>query len=1254
MKNHDEELLAELLLQWEELYERGQDSSPQELCRDCPHLIEELGKRIAAMKATNWLNNPDCPAESPTAPTSQSAGKVLSGRYRLDDLIATGGFAEVWRAFDTELQRIVAIKLPKPNRLASATNFITEARRVARLKHPGIVPVFDVGTEGTNCFIVSEYVEGGSLGDRLTKSPPSPKETSRWLSEIAAALEYAHLHGVIHRDIKPANILIDHHGRALLADFGIAQSAQKTGTFAPSLGTLRYMSPEQLEGKAATPQSDVYSLGVVLHECLTGRLPYSSNEPAELRRQILGGMNHLNTTVPVPLLEVCRKAMKRLPHERHASAAHFATDLERVVHKAFPRRTWWKSPLLMAVLAAVPLIVAITVGAIGVGLPKATPVTSEQLVKPLNPASTHSTNSGSTANVPSEPAVEVTSLPVRVNSIGMKLIEMPAGSFYMGSDHGNRDERPVHKTMITRPFFIGQTEVTQEQWLKVMGTPRWKEREYRHEGRNHAATCIDWFEAVEFCNKLSEMDRAAGKLGGHEEYALPTEAQWEYACRAGTAASYSYGEDSKLLDYFAWWGAIWGDGNAKNEPFPHDVATKKPNPWGLYDMHGNVYEWCSDWYGADYYGKSSLEDPQGPETGMFRVLRGGGWITDAHFCRSTIRFPDNPPEHRHQHIGFRVVITPAGPDGEQIVYNSVGMALVRIRAGEFLMGSETGRPDEQPRQTVTLTKDYFLGRTEVTNRQWKLVMGHVPPEWGDVDLPARWLSWEEAVEFCRKLSSLPAEQKAGRSYRLPTEAEWEYACRAGSQTAYSFGDDTTELTAFAYMANNSGKDPLDTDALAKHSPDIFLKVIDGNRCSTHPVGMLKLNAWGLFDMHGNVWEWCGDWHEPYPRPETIDPTGPAEGSGRVFRGGSWRCHAEYCRTAFRGSLDPTYRLDDLGLRVVMFPATPDLSAGQGDLNLPHPVAAVPRSADSSVSPSGSPVSAERPESLSASRPMTTAEIRQHPFADVLVIADSGLTVAPLKETARVCEGDALDTFGRLPSDLVNLDYSLLPKSGNAGVGILFSTAGRAVIGTDWHQRNGFLEQKWTAYLAKQAVQRSLMCGGLTLWDVVAKAGDTVLIPSSCVVMSSSIDTTQQVEAHLAKPVPVPSPCAEVLIDSARLMPLGIVGDPAFNVRGQVPEDLDGLQYAVHGTNGPLPASEMALVITFKTAGRIAYLSAWRGGMPELTALDDCSMRFVGFRRENERLGDFDIWDIVGKPGERVVVPEWGKVLAKDIEVRVMK
>jgi hypothetical protein len=328
--NHDEELLTELLLQWEELYERGQDSSPEELCRDCPHLLAELRGRIAAMKATDWLNNPDCEEDAASNVTHQNANKVLNGRYRLDTLIATGGFAEVWRAFDTELQRIVAIKLPKPSRLASSTSFITEARRVARLKHPGIVPLHDVGTEESGrCFIVSEFVEGGSLADRLTQFPPPLSDTVQWLRDIAEALEYAHLHGVVHRDIKPANILIDHHGRALLADFGIAQSAQRFDVYAPTLGTLRYMSPEQLEGKAATPQSDVYSLGVLLYECLTGELPYSTSDTDLLRREILDGASNFNRTHPAALIEVCRKAVRRLPHERHSSAAHLGSEVAR-------------------------------------------------------------------------------------------------------------------------------------------------------------------------------------------------------------------------------------------------------------------------------------------------------------------------------------------------------------------------------------------------------------------------------------------------------------------------------------------------------------------------------------------------------------------------------------------------------------------------------------------------------------------------------------------------------------------------------------------------------------------------------------------------------------------------------------------------------------------------------------------------------------------------------------------------------------
>ena len=363
MTSNDEELLSDLLLQWEELYERGQDTPADQLCSSNQRLVEELSQRIAALKATNWLKDPNPRPIEDLSTDSQAKesrpARVLMNRYRLDHLIAEGGFAQVWRAYDKELQRIVAVKIPKPSRLESTDSFLAEARRVARLKHPGIVPVHDVGVENSTCFIVSEFVEGGSLGDQLARFSPTPEQVVRWVAEIADALEYAHLHGVIHRDIKPANILIDHHGRALLADFGIAQSANKTGSFAPSLGTLRYMAPEQLDGQSATPASDIFSLGLVLHEALAGKLPYSSDSPSVVRREIAQGLNKaVSHTIPGPLRPVCEKALNREPQKRHTSATHFSTDL-KAAWKKKPRRNLW---LWIVLTPVIFLLASVLVG----------------------------------------------------------------------------------------------------------------------------------------------------------------------------------------------------------------------------------------------------------------------------------------------------------------------------------------------------------------------------------------------------------------------------------------------------------------------------------------------------------------------------------------------------------------------------------------------------------------------------------------------------------------------------------------------------------------------------------------------------------------------------------------------------------------------------------------------------------------------------------------------------------------------------
>jgi hypothetical protein len=235
------------------------------------------------------------------------------------------------------------------------------------------------------------------------------------------------------------------------------------------------------------------------------------------------------------------------------------------------------------------------------------------------------------------------------------------------------------------------------------------------------------------------------------------------------------------------------------------------------------------------------------------------------------------------------------------------MKLVLIPKGTFMMRSEIeeerieeGRASNNEEEyQVTISKDYYLGVTEVTQGQYEKVMGTNPSRFqgkkvqGDSsNLPVEQVSWEDAVEFCKKLSDLPEERKAGRVYCLPTEAEWVYACRAGSKSAYSFGETSKSLGDYAWFDRNS-------------------------KGQTHPVGERKPNAWGLYDMHGNVWEWCSDRYGEYPKVAVSDPVGPREGSVRVLRGGSWCDVAASCRSAIRRRYVPSIRGNDLGFRLAL-------------------------------------------------------------------------------------------------------------------------------------------------------------------------------------------------------------------------------------------------------------------------------------------------------------------------------------------------
>jgi len=239
--------------------------------------------------------------------------------------------------------------------------------------------------------------------------------------------------------------------------------------------------------------------------------------------------------------------------------------------------------------------------------------------------------------------------------------------------------------------------------------------------------------------------------------------------------------------------------------------------------------------------------------------------------------------------------------------NNVTMKLVFIPAGRFLMGSpssESGRSDnEGPQHEVTITRPFYMGVFEVTQEQWKRVMGTKP--WNGLQYAtdggsnaASYISWVQASEFCGKLS-----RKTGRTVRLPTEAEWEYACRAGSTARFCFGDSDDELGGYAWHGKNFW--PWDSHR-------------DTGEYHALPVGQKKPNAWGLYDMHGNVWEWCSDWYaDSYADANSTDPSGPASGSCRVLRGGSWSRDPPHCRSASRNRRAPGGRADGIGFRLVV-------------------------------------------------------------------------------------------------------------------------------------------------------------------------------------------------------------------------------------------------------------------------------------------------------------------------------------------------
>tara|TARA_R110002072_G_scaffold289831_2_gene457090 strand:+ start:21642 stop:23882 length:2241 start_codon:yes stop_codon:yes gene_type:complete len=356
-------LIDDLIDRWEVAFAAGRELSPEELCGEHPELLAVVREQIAALK---WLPSPhrddssgsgDCGAATHSV---FGSGTLLLDRYRLLESVGDGGFGSVWRAFDAELERYVAVKIPHPSRTSGLANvqFLAEARRLAKLQHPGIVQVFDVGRHEDVVFIVTAFVDGRTLATDVAAGPASVHEAASVIARVAESLHAAHEQGFVHRDIKPANILLDQSGQPYVTDFGIAITAEVQAGQPGLSGTLSYMAPEQARGNGepVDARTDVFALGVVLYELLTGVRPFAADNPGELRRRIDEAQpvppRAVNPAVPRWLEAICLRALARDPADRFSSTREMADAIRAAEGR----------PLQKYVLAAVVVVSLVLVG----------------------------------------------------------------------------------------------------------------------------------------------------------------------------------------------------------------------------------------------------------------------------------------------------------------------------------------------------------------------------------------------------------------------------------------------------------------------------------------------------------------------------------------------------------------------------------------------------------------------------------------------------------------------------------------------------------------------------------------------------------------------------------------------------------------------------------------------------------------------------------------------------------------------------
>jgi formylglycine-generating enzyme required for sulfatase activity len=623
----------------------------------------------------------------PTAgATSGAGGGALSLQagarplpdYELVRKLGAGGFGEVWHARGPGGMD-VALKFIKLGG-KGGTLEVRALEMMKSIRHANLVSLFGVWQKDDLLILAMELCDR-TLHDRLKEAlaqglPGVPlTELLGYMRDAAAGLDALHAKQVQHRDVKPLNLFLL-AGSVKVADFGLAKLLEQTVNSHTGAMSPAYAAPEFMKGQVSQ-HSDQYCLAVTYYELRTGRLPFGGSI-----HQVMYG--HLEQPPDLTCLEgserdVLARALAKDPEKRWPSCRAFVNALiaaargagskpnikmakvadaptavvvpertERQAASTSARRLW----LGMAAALCVGLLVLCAAGGIVVSLL-------------ISKSGGRTTTEAARGGVESLPATMTIDLGDGV-TMDFVLID-PAtkedkGVFQMGAPIWEKDayfdEKPQHRVTLTKPYYLGRFPVTQEQYVKLTGkdnpsyfsrTGDGNEKVLGMNTNHFPVEEVSWGEAYAFCQELTRKHggKAPAALRNYR-FTLPTEAQWEYACRAGTTTAYFFGDDPKRLGDYAWYSANAG---ART----HRVGTTGANAWGLHDMHGNVWQWCQDYFDGTFYSGGDMKDPVNLKKNDDdrRVLRGGSWVGTVRVCRSACRIADGA-SLRHYDVGFRV------------------------------------------------------------------------------------------------------------------------------------------------------------------------------------------------------------------------------------------------------------------------------------------------------------------------------------------------------------------------------------------------------------------------------------------------------------------------------------------------------------------------------------------------------------------------------------------------------------------------